>query len=300
MNHKANLFVVGAMKAGTTSFVDLLSQNEEVYVPPIKEPHYFVNKLPKSIYKPSRFFDLNTYFEKQFPKPLHIAKLNNSVQYEKLFSLAQPKHKYLVDASTCYLNSPESAELILNYNPKAKIIILLRDPLKRAVSHYHMDVGLGRTLRSFEAEILDNIEAYKNGVLSGCSYLSMSLYKEQVENFKTYFGKQVLVLQFENLVRKDMVEFEKLNQFLALNDKLVNLPVQNKTRKLYFPKLNNILIKIGVKDVFSKIVPGEIKQALFRLISSQRKSEIQISEETRNVLKLIFDDKSTFQNHLER
>ena len=300
MSRKVNLFVVGAMKAGTTSFVDLLSQSEEIYIPPIKEPHYFVKHLPKSIYTPSRYFNLDHYFEREFPKPLHIAKLSDLNQYQKIYSLAKPKHRFLVDASTCYLNSPESAKRIFKYNPEAKIIILLRDPLKRAISHYHMDVGLGRTLRSFEDEILDNIEAYKNGVLSDWSYLNMSLYTEQFENFKTYFGKQLLVLEFENLVRNNMVEFEKLNQFLALNDKLNNLPVQNKTRNLYFPKLNNILIKTGVKDVFSKIVPGKMKQALFRLITSQRKPEIQISEETRSVLKLLFDDKSAFQNHIER
>lgn len=295
-----NLFIVGAMKAGTTSFVDLLSQSDEVYIPPIKEPHFFVNMLPESIYKPSRFFDLDNYLKNQFPKPLHITKLNNIQQYEQIYSLAQSQHKYLVDASTCYLNSPESAELIYKYNPGAKIIVLLRDPLKRAISHYQMDVGLGRTLKPFEDEILDNIEAYQNGTLSPWSYLNMSFYREQVESFKKHFGEQVLVLQFENLVKNDIKEFEKLNQFLNLNDKMVNLQVQNKTRKLYFPGLNKILIKIGLKDVFSKIVPGQLKQALFRLISSKSKSEIQISEETIKQLKLLFENNSKLQTHQEK
>ncbi|MBZ0326149.1 MAG: sulfotransferase, partial [Altibacter sp.] len=43
---KANLFIVGAMRAGTTSFVELLSKHPQIYVSPIKEPNYFVDRLP--------------------------------------------------------------------------------------------------------------------------------------------------------------------------------------------------------------------------------------------------------------
>jgi hypothetical protein len=280
------------MKAGTTSFVDLLSLQDSIYVPPIKEPHYFVNELPTSIYKPSRFFDLNAYFEKDFPKPLHIAKLTDLEHYQKIYSFAKSTHKYLIDASTCYLNSPESAKQIFDYNREAKIIILIRDPLKRAISHYQMDVGLGRTLKSFENEIKDNIEDYKNDRLSTWSYLNMSFYNQQVENYRKYFGEQVLILQFENLIKNDQQEFNNLNQFLELSNELTKLPVKNKTRKLYFPAVNNLLIKIGFKDVFSKLVPSEIKQMLFKLITTQQNNETPISEETLIILKRIFQKKA--------
>ena len=58
MNHmNVNLFVVGAMKAGTTSLIEILSNHSEIYVPPIKEPHFFVDTLPKSLYEPSQVYD---------------------------------------------------------------------------------------------------------------------------------------------------------------------------------------------------------------------------------------------------
>jgi hypothetical protein len=298
LSKKANLFVVGAMKAGTTSFVDMLSLQDSIYVPPIKEPHYFVNELPHSIYKPSRFFDLNAYFEKDFPKPLHIVKLTDLEHYQKIYSFAKSTHKYLIDASTCYLNSPESAKQIFDYNREAKIIILIRDPLKRAMSHYQMDVGLGRTLRSFEDEIKDNIEDYKNDSLSTWSYLNMSFYTQQIENYKKYFGEQVLILQFENLIKNDQKEFNNLNQFLELSNELTKLPVKNKTRKLYFPGVNNLLIKIGFKDVFSKLIPNEIKQRVFKFITTQQKNNTPISEETLAILKRLFQKNATSKtNH---
>ena len=291
MSQKVNLFVVGAMKAGTTSFVNMLSKSEQIYIPPIKEPHYFVNELPQSIYNPSRFFDLKTYFEKEFPKPIHIAKLNNSAHYEKLFSLAQPKHKYLVDSSTCYLNSPESAKQIYDYNKNAKIIILLRNPLKRAISHYQMDVGLGRTLRSFEDEISNEMEEYKKGMLSQWSYLNMSFYNQQVDNFKNYFGDRLLILHFEKLIKSDREEFLKLHQFLGI-ESFCSLPEQNKTRNIRFKHLNHVLIKIGFKDLFSFLVPAKLKHNLFQILSSERKQEIDLSEKTHNKLQSLFAIKS--------
>lgn len=288
------------MKAGTTSFVDMLSGSDEIYIPPIKEPHYFMNELPKSIYNPSRFFDLNTYFEKEFPKPIHIANLYNRAQYDKLYSLAQPKHKYLVDASTCYLNSPESAKQIFEYNKEAKVIILLRDPLKRAISHYQMDVGLGRTLRPFEEEILDNIEDYKEGMLYQWSYLNMSLYYKQIEYYTKYFGDNVLILKFKELVKSNKEEFDRLNKFLDLNFFLKSLPLQNKTRKLYFPKINKFFIKIGFKDLFSLLVPKPFKHKLFRIISSDKKYRIQISDHVQQELNIIFSKEAMTNRNLNQ
>jgi hypothetical protein len=291
VSKKANLFVVGAMKAGTTSFVDMLSKSKEIYIPPIKEPHYFVNELPQSIYNPSRFFDLNTYFEKEFPKPIHIAKLNKSNHYDKLYSLAQPQHKYLVDASTCYLNSPESAKQIYKYNENAIIIILLRDPLKRAISHYQMDVGLGRTLRSFEDEISNDIRDYKKGRLSQWSYLNMSFYNQQVDSFRDYFEDRLLILNLEKLIKSDKEEFVKLHQFLGIESSN-NLPEQNKTRKIKFQYLSHVLIKIGFKDFFSFLVPAKLKHKLFQILSSEGKQEINLSEKKLKKLQSLFGVKS--------
>jgi len=298
VKQKVNLFVVGAMKAGTTSFTDKLSQHDKIYMPPIKEPHYFVNELPESIYKPSRFFDLDQYFEKDFPEPLHIAKLSDPDQYRKIYSLAKLKHKYLVDASTCYLNSPESAQQIFEYNQEAKIIILLRDPSKRAFSHYNMDVGLGRTLRTFDAEISDQLEQFHKGCLSPWSYLFMSLYSNQVKRYLELFRNNVLVLNFEDLVKNDVEVFYQLGLFLDLKFRDFEIPKQNTTRQLRCPKINRWLIQTGVKDIFSLIVPDKTKQKLFRLISSPHKSKLHLSKRTEKQLTELFEADQNDLNEL--
>ena len=187
---KANLFIVGAMKAGTTSFMEALAQHPDIYVSPVKEPHYFVNELPKLLYEPSRFFNLEAYFKNDFPKPLHIANLKNKEHYEQLFSLSN-QEKYLAEGSTMYLHAPESAQKIQQYNPEAKIIILTREPVSRAYSHYKMLTGLSRETRSFQEVVEGNARRWHQApkashapLLSLFSFLQLLCYNTNHKNIQ--------------------------------------------------------------------------------------------------------------------
>ena len=269
-NNKVNLFVVGAMKAGTTTFIDTLSGHKEIYVPPIKEPHYFVSELPANLYTPSRYFDLSHYFEKEFPKPLHIAHLKSIEQYEKAYSLAG-NQSYRVDASTAYLHASESVAKIKAYNPEAKIIILRRDPIARAFSHYSMDVGLGREAKSFEKVIEKEVKLLEKGQLPWNSYLYMSMYAEPISHFESAF-ENVLVLDFEEVVSDRPAVMQKTANFLNIEA----FPIQqgshkNETRDPRFKYGVYLLTKLGVKDVFSAVFGSKFKQSLYRFISRKKK-----------------------------
>ncbi len=285
---KANLFIVGAMKAGTTSLTKMLSQHSEVYLPPIKEPHYFVTDLPKSIYNPSVYFSLENYFDTEFPNDLHIANLQTLEQYEKIYELAQ-NEKYLVDASTAYLNHPESAQLIYNYNPKGKILILLRDPIKRAYSHYIMNTGLGRETKDFETVIKEEINLFNAGNLPIWSYLGMSFYQENIEKYKKYFGDNVLLLNLDDY-KKDKDKFlDSLSQFLDISKENIELPQSNQSRLIKNKALLKLLYDYKIKDNLSKILPKKITQLGFNLLSKNKDSNIPLSEETLQKIISIFE-----------
>jgi hypothetical protein len=292
-NRKANLFVVGAMKAGTTSFIEMLAQHPEIYVSPIKEPHYFVEKLPQKIYEPSRFFDLEAYFEKDFPQPLHITNVSKETHYEKLFSLSNDNHKYLAEASTGYLNNSGTAKKIFDYNPEGKIIILLRDPLKRAFSHYKMDFGLGRTSRSFQTEISNNLNEYKNGNLDNWSYLAMSLYADDIKEYVDAFCKNVLILNFENLENN----LENLFGFLELGKIEVERAHTNPSSDIRFQKVLYVFKQIGVKDYFSYLVPKKLKHKIFNILKKKKSQSMDLELETKKSLEAIFlEDSKNYKN----
>lgn len=289
-NRKANLFVVGAMKAGTTSFNDLLKQHNSIYFSPIKEPNFFVKSLPKKIYKPSRFFSLDSYFKNQFPEHLHIADIEKREHYDLLFSNSKKTHLYKAEGSTAYFHAPETAKLIYEYNQKAKIIIILRDPLKRAFSHYKMDLGLGKTKKTFEEEIKLNLKDLKENNLSNWSYIGMSLYNQNIKRFNELFGDQVLLLNFENLLNNKEATLRKVFHFLNIEKMDLEIPHNNPTANLRFQKLLYFFKQLGLKDLFSFVFPKSVRNLIFNKLSKKEQLKLELTKITMEELEQVFDN----------
>lgn len=288
MNHKANLFIVGAMKAGTTSFCDSISQHPRIYFSPIKEPNYFLKNLPKRIYDPSRYFSLENYFQNKFPESLHIAHIKKREDYDLLFSKSNPNQFYKAEGSTAYLHAPESAELIYNYNPDSKIIIIVRDPLGRAFSHYKMDLGLGRTKKSFQTELINELKKIKNDEENEWGYISMSLYKQSITRFQKYFGENLLVLDFNDLVNNNEQVFDNVFEFLNIDKYELKIPHNNKTANLRFQKVFYFLKQKGFKDIFSHLVPTKIKHKMFEFMSHKKQLKLEVNDEVLEELNTLF------------
>lgn len=288
---KANLFVVGAMKAGTTSFMDFLSQHQQIYVSPIKEPNYFIDELPEQLYEPSRFFNLEKYFQRDFPKPLHIAYVKKASDYRKLFAL-QKGEKYLAEGSTMYLHAPKVAQQIREYNPAAKIIIITRNPLKRSFSHYRMLQGLSRETKSFQEVLEGEIKHYENGNLAWHSYLGMSFYNKAISRYNLLF-REVCIISYEDLVNDKEATLQEVASFLKIDNLIEVLSKSvNATRSLRFKRTFFLLKKIGLKDYFSVIFGGKLKRKMFRWASKSEFEPMNLSEDTLQKLERIFKKES--------
>lgn len=291
---KVNVFVVGAMRAGTTFFMQLLSKHPEIYVSPVKEPHYFVDNLPASLFESLPFLNIDRYFEKEFPKPLHRAQIKNAKDYAKLFSLGQ-NSMYRVEGSISYLHATEAALNIYQYNPDAKIVILLRDPLERAFSHYKMDLGLLRQNRSFESLIKTQIADYRKGSLNWSSVLGMSFYDKPIKRFHDHFGDNVLCLSSEALFRDTAKTLLKVSDFLgtAKFDDIELKPV-NSSKRIRLRKLFYVMNKLGLKRFFSFVLPSDLKQKWFNSISTRPDEDMQLSKKTLEQLQKIFREESQY------
>ena len=130
-----DFFIVGAPKAGTTSLYFYLEQHPEIFMSAVKETNYFSYEATVK---------QNLYYNER--------GINDWEEYLKLFSEAGKK-KAIGEASVSYLFYPEVAEAIKAKFPEGKIIIMLRNPVERALSHYNMDYKLGYVKTSFD-EIL--------------------------------------------------------------------------------------------------------------------------------------------------
>ena len=111
-----NFFIVGAPKAGTTSLYEYLKNIPGIYMPPIKETHYF-----------SRIIVPDTIS--------HFHPIRDKNEYLSLFENVTDE-KIIVDDSPSYLADPEAPKLIHEIVPHARILMSLRDPVERAFSGY--------------------------------------------------------------------------------------------------------------------------------------------------------------------
>lgn len=115
---KPNFFIIGAPKCGTTSLAAWLAEHPNIFMSPIKEPQFF-NKD-----------GLTT-----------TATLED---YEALFASAGTEHIAVGEASAHYLYSREAVPGILDYNPDAKFIVCLRNPIEMVQSLHSGRVWQGR------------------------------------------------------------------------------------------------------------------------------------------------------------
>ena len=189
---------IGTQKGGTTYLHGLLQQHPQVFLAHQKELHYF---------------------------SLHQGQ--GLEWYANHFSKAKADQR-CGEITPYYLFHPLAAERIHTAIPEVKLIVLLRDPVERALSQYFHSRRLGleplelEAALAAEAERLADAEAaLKRGLAHPShqqhSYLSRSCYQEQLPRFEAFFGAdQLLVLRSEALFDQPQWAWEELLQFLEL------------------------------------------------------------------------------------
>ena len=192
--------ILGAMKCGTSSLHNYLVQQPGVIEPLRKEVHYFDVNFDRG----ESWYRAN--FGRQGATGLNI------------------------DSSPYYLFHPAVPDRMRALLPGAKLIVLLRDPVRRAYSHYWHERDKGREKLEFEAAIEaeagrlgDAQQQLADGTLERSfahqhfSYLARGRYAEQLEAwFSAYPREQFLVLRFEDLAREPLATLNTTLGFLGL------------------------------------------------------------------------------------
>lgn len=258
---KVNLFIVGYPKAGTTSLFYYMQQNKEIFTPRQKELHHFAK-------------DKNEEY-KQYHK--HIPNFFNYTitEYEKHFSKAK-KEKYLLDATPTYIFSKESAKEIHKYNSKAKIIIVVREPIAMLYSLYsQLYVSMNEDQKTFEKAI--NIEkTRKQGkniprILrrepSSLYYSEHIKFSEQINKYYKYFPKsQIKLILFDDLIKNMDEEYSKILSFLSLPKQKVTYKNHNPNERVRFWHLRNLLTNPKIAEKVKKLLSERTHTFLEQLI----------------------------------
>ncbi len=182
-----NFVIVGAMKAGTSSFALTLRHHPQIFLPR-KEVH---------------FFDSGYWYSKGLDHyASYFAGANGAL------AIGEKTPTYSIGAEV-----PERMHKAI---PNAKLIWVFREPVARAYSHYWFFVSKGKEPLSFKEALAR--EAAGETTDRTMHYRDRSAYAAQVERFLAYYPREnMLFLLFEDLVRDHHAVLKRTCEFLGVD-----------------------------------------------------------------------------------
>lgn len=264
-----HFMIIGAAKAGTTVLYDYLRQHPEIYFPKVKEPH---------------FFDVDANY---------IKGLDN--YYQEYFS---ENYKMLIqgEATPSYLRQYERVipRIKLAYESDSpKFIVVLRDPVERAYSHYLHRRRVHVELETFETALdLENDRLSKDAD-DWVGYFKDGLYAEQLKAwFRAFPKSQFLIVLNEDLKNNHTLVLRRICEFLGLlqidfNPKEISSNQHSLPRIPYLMKLmaEEGLIKKIVRKIIRNRSTKERIILFLRRINLKSAPKIQLPSTTINNLR---------------
>lgn len=198
---KPNFIIIGTVKGGTTSLYNYLTLHPSI--------------LP-AIQKEVNFFNRNHIFQKGINWYLaHFPKI--------------PQNLNLIvgEASPNYMYFPGAAKRAFKSLPEVKLIVILRNPIDRAISHYYMAARLGQEKRSLEEVLAAEVEIIKNipqpafeavnFLQKPGGYVRCGLYVYFLKKWMSVFPRErVLVLKSEEMYENPAATMEQVFAFLEV------------------------------------------------------------------------------------
>jgi hypothetical protein len=193
-----NFIVIGAAKSGTTSLHRYLAAHPDVYMSQTKELNFFVSirgQVPNA---------------GDGPRPLGGNWAQGIEWYERQFQAANGA-RALGEASPRYAMHPflpGVPERMAQVIPNAKLVYLVRDPIRRMVSHY-----IHRTRSMYEERPMDVALTEEGG-----EYLSGSRYAHQVDQYLLHFPRSHVIVVLSEKLRSDReATLERIFEFIGVD-----------------------------------------------------------------------------------
>ncbi|TVU52178.1 MAG: methyltransferase domain-containing protein [Arthrospira sp. PLM2.Bin9] len=196
-----HFIIIGTQKGGTNSLYQYLCQHPQILPAASKEIHYFT----LNYHQPAQ------WYQSQFPRLSHPQQLTG-------------------EGSPYYLYHPAVPQRLHQYYPQVKLIVLLRNPVDRAISHYYWEVKLGCETLCLEKAIAAEAQRLEgeqqklsaNGTYYSFnhqhySYLDRGIYVQQLQRWMAIFPRsQFLIIRSEDLYSNPETVVNQVFNFLDL------------------------------------------------------------------------------------
>ena len=254
-----NFLCIGAPKSGTTSLYDVLKQHKDVFLPSFKEPH---------------FFDFNESWNKG------VAWYQSSY-YDKA------NHQYVGDFTPTYLSSELAPGRIQEaLGSQVKFVVILRNPIDRAYSHYlhslrdqHENLSFSDALEQEEQRLHNYRNENDYNSMIRFAYQEQGMYSKQLTHYFKFFDrKQFYIVTFDDFVSKQEKVIKEICNFLGLKDQegMQYVLQSNKSSEPRSIALKNIIKKPStIKKIAKWLVPSfAIRQKLRNYVQSLNNKSI--------------------------
>ena len=237
-----NFLIIGVQKGGTTSLINYLAEHPDVFVPFEKEISYFHSDV---------FYKKGVEYYKKFFKGWKGEKLVGHAPVNTLFY------------------AKKAAKRIYDFNREMKLIVIFRNPIDRAYSHYWyckrncLEDGL-----TFEEAIERELELLKQNneleELQCVYYLSHGLYYDQIKEYLKYFPQdQMLFLLYEDMKKDLKSTLKRVYSFLGIKDYFSEDLLSKKYNVASMPRikiLQKIIYKDNIiKDLYKSLIPETLR-----------------------------------------
>jgi hypothetical protein len=229
-----NFFIVGAPKAGTTTLYDWFRAHPEIYMPAIKGVRFFCYKGQEDALK-YRYRTLEEY-----------ATLFEGVTNETAIG----------EATAIYFEYPDAARRIHEVVPEARIIAILREPVQRAFSIYHMNLR-------------------EHGANEGIGFMAAlerdpalrKLYFDGLAPFFERFPRErIRIVLLEDLRDDARATLGGLFEFLGVQPNFVpDFAISNPGGIPRFPRLHRLMTNRRLRLLSRKVLPERTVEATKRL-----------------------------------
>ncbi len=293
MDRLPDFLVIGAARAGTTALHAYLRQHPQVFMPVLKEPNFFA-------------FQGETLNCKGPGAEYINNSLTDAKAYGALFAKAPPG-AILGEASPLYLYSERAAGRILHTVPNARLVVILRNPIERAFSHF-----LYATKQAIEPEtdFVAALNAEPERLAAGWQplfgYSSFPRYAEQMQRYLDRFPRQqIFIRTYEDYIDDPQTLMRDLFAFIGADpgfhpdmSSRLNAGGVPKNRALqdFLMKSNPITRAIGL------VVPQRLRLAIRdRIAAANTTSQAGMPDQAREMLQeRLRDDITRLQDLIDR
>jgi hypothetical protein len=283
-----NFFFIGGMRCGSTSLNLMLEQHPEIYMSPVKEPHYYLAEAFRNLKEPS---PENRDFLKKFEKN---GKYRTDATYQSLFK--EVGGAKIVGESSHYIYYSKTAGAIYKHCPEARILVCLRNPVDRLFSEYLLFLRERLETGCFADYVARCAAGYLNGNIPdkiNVPKLNKGLQAELLVPWINQFGRdQIKLVLFDDLNESPAETMMDIFSWLEIDESFVVQKIHaQKGGALKAKWMNDVMnSKHKLLNDVKSLMPKSLKIRLRSSIYSKILERPEIEAETRAFLTQFYRD----------